>query len=173
MIESDANLPVVSPEVPAAEEFRDPKAAVDRLNTLYKIAVDFLTETFSSHVVGARPDTRFRAFYPEIRFRTATFAQTDSRLSFGHVPGPGTYATTITRPDLFEGYLEQQIALLIENHDEPVVIGVSDTAMPCILPFQAKWLFRRKGLCNSPCVMCLMCRIWRRQMTISSMASMF
>lgn len=130
MIESDANLPVVSPEVPAAEEFRDPKAAVDRLNTLYKIAVDFLTETFSSHVVGARPDTRFRAFYPEIRFRTATFAQTDSRLSFGHVPGPGTYATTITRPDLFEGYLEQQIALLIENHDEPVVIGVSDTAMP-------------------------------------------
>lgn len=81
-------------------------------------------------MLGPAQTRGFRAFYPEIRFRTATFAQTDSRLSFGHVPGPGTYATTITRPDLFEGYLEQQIALLIENHDEPVVIGVSDTAMP-------------------------------------------
>ena len=130
MIPSDANLPVISPEVPSAEEFRDAKTAVARLNELYQTAVEFLTETFAKNVVGTRPDTRFRAFYPEIRFRTTTFAQSDSRLSFGHVAGPGTYATTVTRPDLFQGYLEQQIALLIENHDEPVVIGVSDTPMP-------------------------------------------
>ncbi|MDA9208309.1 AMP nucleosidase [Octadecabacter sp.] len=130
MIPSDAHLPVVSPDVPDAVEFRDPTAAVARLQELYKIAVDFLTDTFSKNVVGARPDTRFRAFYPEIRIRTSTFAQTDSRLSFGHVAGPGTYSTTVTRPDLFAGYLEQQIQLLIENHDEPVVIGVSDTPMP-------------------------------------------
>ncbi len=130
MIPSDANLPVISPDVPAPEEFRDPAAAVARLQELYKIAVDFLTETFSENVIGARPETRFRAFYPEIRIRTSTFAQTDSRLSFGHVAGPGTYSTTVTRPDLFEGYLEQQIGLLIENHDEPVVIGVSGTPMP-------------------------------------------
>ncbi|KAG1713769.1 DNA-binding protein HU-beta 2 [Nymphon striatum] len=76
-----------------------------------------------ANVTGARPDTRFRAFYPEIRITTSTYAQTDSRLSFGHVAGPGTYSTTVTRPDLFEGYLEQQIALLIENHAEPVVIA--------------------------------------------------
>lgn len=130
MIPSDAHLPVISPEVPDLKEFRDPKAAVARLQELYKIAVDFLTDTFSKNVVGARPDTRFRAFYPEIRIRTSTYAQTDSRLSFGHVAGPGSYSTTITRPDLFAGYLEQQIQLLIENHDEPVVIGVSDTPMP-------------------------------------------
>ncbi len=130
MIPSDAHLPVVSPDVPDATEFRDPAAAVTRLQDLYKIAVEFLTDTFSKNVVGARPDTRFRAFYPEIRIRTSTFAQTDSRLSFGHVAGPGTYSTTVTRPDLFAGYLEQQIQLLIENHDEPVVIGVSDTPMP-------------------------------------------
>jgi len=97
---------------------------------LYEIAVEFLTKTFSDHVTGPRPDHRFRAFYPEIRIRTSTYAQTDSRLSFGHVAGPGTYSTTVTRPDLFEGYLEQQIRLLIENHDEPVVIGTSKTPMP-------------------------------------------
>ena len=130
MRKSDAHLPVVSPEVPMAQEFRDPKAAVKRLQELYQIAVTFLSETFSEHVAGTRPDTRFRAFYPEIRIRTSTYAQTDSRLSFGHVAGPGSYSTTVTRPDLFEGYLQQQIGLLIENHDEPVVIGVSMTPMP-------------------------------------------
>ncbi len=130
MMKSDAHLPVVSPDVPAAKEFTDPKAAVAHLQKLYEIAVEFLTKTFSDHVTGPRPDHRFRAFYPEIRIRTSTYAQTDSRLSFGHVAGPGTYSTTVTRPDLFEGYLEQQIRLLIENHDEPVVIGTSKTPMP-------------------------------------------
>ena len=49
----------------------------------------------------------------------------DSRLSFGHVAEPGVYATTITRPDLFRHYLEQQISLLIENHGVSVEIGFS------------------------------------------------
>lgn len=130
MIQSDAHLPVVSPEVPAPLEFRDATAAVRRLRELYDISVSFLTKTFAENVAGARPENRFRAFYPEIRIRTTTFAQTDSRLSFGHVAGPGIYSTTVTRPDLFEGYLIQQIGLLIENHSEPVVIGISQTPMP-------------------------------------------
>ena len=130
MMRSDLHLPVVSPEVPVAQEFSDARAAVERLQELYQIAVGFLTKTFAENVTGARPETRFRAFYPEIRIRTYTYAQTDSRLSFGHVAGPGDYSTTVTRPDLFEGYLLQQIGLLIENHDEPVVIGVSTTPMP-------------------------------------------
>jgi len=130
MMKLEAHLPVVSPDVPEAKAFRDPKAAVKHLQALYETAVTFLTQTFADNVGGARPDNRFRAFYPEIRIRTTTFAQTDSRLSFGHVAGPGIYATTITRPDLFEGYLEQQIGLLVENHDEPVMIGVSRTPMP-------------------------------------------
>ena len=130
MMKSDAHLPVVSPEVPVSREFKDAKAAVARLQELYQIAVSFLTKTFSESISGEMPKNRFRAFYPEIRIRTTTFAQVDTRLSFGHVAGPGIYATTVTRPDLFEGYLLQQIGLLIENHDEPIVIGVSTTPMP-------------------------------------------
>ena len=42
----------------------------------------------------------------------------------------GTYSTTVTRPDLFENYLTQQIGLLIENHNVAVTIGPSDTPMP-------------------------------------------
>jgi AMP nucleosidase len=54
----------------------------------------------------------------------------DSRLSFGHVAEPGTYSTTITRPDLFEDYLTQQISLLMENHGVNVLIGPSTTPIP-------------------------------------------
>jgi AMP nucleosidase len=43
---------------------------------------------------------------------------------------PGTYAATITRPDLFRSYLIQQIGLLMRNHGVPVIVGPSDTPMP-------------------------------------------
>ncbi|HHL19987.1 MAG TPA: AMP nucleosidase, partial [Aliiroseovarius sp.] len=71
-----------------------------------------------------------RAFCPEIRVTVTSHAQIDSRLSFGHVAGPGIYATTITRPDLFRNYLIQQIGLLVENHGVPVLIGPSLTPIP-------------------------------------------
>ena len=79
---------------------------------------------------SAAPETRIRAFYPEIRFTTSSYAQVDSRLSFGHVSSPGTFSATITRPELFKHYLTQQIRLLIENHGQPVTIAVSDTPIP-------------------------------------------
>lgn len=131
MLAHSLPLPVVSPEAPAPEDFTDPAAAVSRLEELYDAACGFLTQTFSQAVSrGELPETRFRAFYPEIRLRTASHAQTDSRLAFGHVAGPGTYSTTITRPDLFRNYLTQQIALLIQNHGVPISVGYSTTPIP-------------------------------------------
>ncbi len=123
-------LDVISPTVPAAEAFDDPKAAVARLRELYDGAVRFLCQSFLAAISEGRPDARRRAFYPEIRLTTTSYAAVDSRLSFGHVAQPGTYATTVTRPDLFANYLEQQIGLLIQNHGAPVIIGPSDTPMP-------------------------------------------
>ena len=126
----DPTLTLRAPDVPAPEAFTDPIKAVARLKELYQIAARFLCENFSATLRSGRPEARFRAFYPEIRLTTTTYALTDSRLSFGHVSEPGTYATTVTRPDLFSNYLEQQIGLLLRNHDVPVVIGASETAMP-------------------------------------------
>ncbi|NCO21664.1 MAG: AMP nucleosidase [Rhodobacterales bacterium] len=124
------NLPVVSPDAVPHETFTDARAAVVRLTQLYDDACQFLGRHFMATIAEGAPQSRFRAFYPEIRFATTSFAGVDSRLSFGHVAGPGTYATSITRPDLFAHYLEQQIALLIENHGVGVQIGPSCTPMP-------------------------------------------
>ncbi|MFP7674130.1 AMP nucleosidase [Marivita sp. S0852] len=130
MQDRSINLDVVSPDTSAPERFDNPKAAVDRLCALYTMATDFLCKTFQTAMQQGHPGVRYRAFYPEIRITTTSFAKVDSRLSFGHVSHPGTHAATITRPDLFRAYLEQQISLLIENHGVPVEIRVSETPMP-------------------------------------------
>ncbi len=119
-----------TPDVPNPEKFTDPLAAVARLEELYEQATKFLCDKFADALKNGAPTERFRAFYPEIRIRTSSYAQVDSRLSFGHVSEPGTHATTVTRPDLFRSYLTQQIALLIKNHDQPVTIGASETPIP-------------------------------------------
>ncbi|WP_299281679.1 AMP nucleosidase [uncultured Tateyamaria sp.] len=111
-------------------EFNDATAAVERLKNLYQEASDFLCSQFLDAMENGAPAGRVRAFYPEIRFTTSSYARVDTRLSFGHVSAPGTYATTVTRPDLFANYLVQQIDLLICNHDQPVEIGYSSTPMP-------------------------------------------
>ena len=124
------SIPVHSPAVPAAESFTDAKAAVARLEELYTVATTYLCDQFRRALRKGPDGHRIRAFYPEVRVTTTSFAQVDSRLSFGHVSEPGVHAATITRPDLFRHYLEQQIALLIENHKVSVVVGVSSTPIP-------------------------------------------
>jgi len=121
---------ILTPDTPNPESFRDATAAVDRLTELYQQATTFLHDAFAKAMETSAPNARVRAFYPELRFRTSSYAHVDTRLSFGHVSSPGTFAATITRPDLFRNYLIQQIGLLIENHDQPVIVGPSTTPIP-------------------------------------------
>lgn len=119
-----------TPETLESESFTDPEQAVERLIDLYDQATAFLCQRFSEAMVEGAPERHVRAFYPEVRIKTTSYAQVDSRLSYGHVTNPGTHATTITQPRLFRSYLTQQIALLIKNHGQPVTIGPSDTPIP-------------------------------------------
>ncbi|MEP1536168.1 MAG: AMP nucleosidase [Paracoccaceae bacterium] len=112
------------------KNFTDAGEAVSYLKRLYQEATKYLCHAFSDALENGAPEGRVRAFYPEIRLTTTSYARVDTRLSFGHVTDPGTYATTITRPDLFESYLCQQIGLLIENHGLPIEIGPSTTPIP-------------------------------------------
>lgn len=121
---------VKTPDAPAPRAFEEAEDAVDHLIALYNAATDFLCREFSKALHEGAPKARIRAFYPEVRITTTSFAQIDSRLSFGHVTEPGTYATTVTRPRLMKDYLTQQIGLILENHQVPVTVGVSDTPIP-------------------------------------------
>ena len=120
----------ITPEPRDPEIFTDAAAAVARLEELYGEATAFLCDSFAKAMESGAPKARYRAYYPEIRIRTTSYAHVDSRLSFGHVSEPGVHATTVTRPDLFRSYLTQQIGLLIKNHNQPVTIGPSTTPMP-------------------------------------------
>ena len=118
------------PDDAAPQSFAQAPEAVAHLIALYQKASDFLCEKFVSVLGSGDSSTRYRAFYPEVRITTSSYASVDSRLSFGHVYGPGVFATTITQPVLFQNYLEQQLELLIVNHGCTVQVGYSNTPIP-------------------------------------------
>ncbi len=121
---------IVTPPPSDARAFDKPEEAVAHLCEIYKEAVDFLKSAFVSAMTSGNTDVHYRAFYPEVRLTTTSYAKVDSRLSFGHVTAPGTYTATVTQPELFRHYLIQQIALLLENHGGTVSIGPSQTPIP-------------------------------------------
>ena len=123
-------LTLLTPPPALPEYFTDAAEAVARLEALYAQATGFLLEKFHQVLENGSAPARYRAYYPEVRLTVTSHAKADSRLSFGHVSDPGTYAATITRPDLFRNYLTQQIGLLIRNHGAPVQIGLSETPIP-------------------------------------------
>ncbi len=130
-IEQNNQPNLITPPRVADRAFSDAEAAVSALNALYRRNTTFLRDNFLSFGSGAPADNRrYRAYYPEVRISTSSFSHVDSRLSYGHVPAPGTYAATITRPDLFGPYLAEQIGLLIKNHDLEVIVGESRTPIP-------------------------------------------
>lgn len=121
---------MITPPHSQVRSFSEPEGAVACLQELYAQSVAFLSEAFSTTVRSGRPEGRYRAYYPEVRVAITSYAGVDSRLSFGYVGSPGEYATTVTRPDLFENYLKQQIGLVQKNHGVSVTVGLSSTPMP-------------------------------------------
>ncbi|MEJ1157823.1 AMP nucleosidase [Prosthecomicrobium sp. N25] len=119
--------------VPSALPFKafdDAEAAVARLEEIYRRNTGFLAERFAALIQAGAPSGRYRAYYPELRIQTDTFRRHDSRLSYGFVHGPGAFAATITRPDLFRPYLVEQIRHLVRNHGVAVEVGESTVPIP-------------------------------------------
>src|ERR1700752_4219314 len=114
---------VVTPEPFHRQSFADPAEAVRALQHLYDRNTRFLRDSFLQIAEGGRDDVRYRAYYPEVGVSTASYAQVDTRISYGHVPAPGHYATTVTRPDLFESYLVDQLGLIVRNHGVPITVS--------------------------------------------------
>ncbi len=123
-------LPVITAAHFDPRKFKVAADAVAYSRQLYDDATQFLRDHFLSVMTGKPPEGRYRAYYPEVCVEITSHATIDSRLSFGHFSEPGTYSTTITRPDLFESYLTEQLRLIIENHDVSVEVRQSKTAIP-------------------------------------------
>lgn len=109
--------------------FKDPEKALQAVQEIYRAHVDYLRQAFMAFATEGAPG-RISACYPYVRIEARSARRGDSRLSYGYVPKPGVYSSTLADPDLFAAYYRDQFALLIKNHDVPLEIGVSDTQIP-------------------------------------------
>ncbi|MDQ2733591.1 MAG: AMP nucleosidase, partial [Pseudomonadota bacterium] len=125
----------LAPPFVAPARFDDAAAALARVGEIYASSVDHLRAALQSFVTGGVPIGHVRACYPFVRIHTDTVARADSRLSYGFVAGPGTYETTLTRPDLFAGYYLEQFRLLLQNHSVSLEIGTSVQPIPVHFSF--------------------------------------
>ena len=121
---------MVDPPFFPPQRFDDPAAALAQVGAIYERGVAHLREALRRFVAGEDPPQRVRAFYPFVRIRTETVARADSRLAYGFVAGPGTFETTLTRPDLFGRYYREQFRLLLANHRVPIEVGTGKTPIP-------------------------------------------
>lgn len=119
-----------------AKWFDNADSAVDYANQLY---AGSLTKTRDSFEHFIKYDTlphvhEDGSFYP---FIGVTIAHenlfVDPSFAYGVISEPGNYGSTITALDIFDSYYREQIALIIERHRVPVIVGYSNAPIP--LPF--------------------------------------
>jgi AMP nucleosidase len=120
---------MVAPQFPT-QQFDDAKAALDYVTQLYDAQIAYLRDSLRRFVAGEQLQEHVRARYPFVRVHTDTVRMADSRLSYGFVAGPGTYETTLTRPDLFADYYLQQFQLLLSNHGVSIEVGLGPDPIP-------------------------------------------
>ncbi|MBP6614534.1 MAG: AMP nucleosidase, partial [Aquabacterium sp.] len=120
---------MAAPKFPT-QRFDQAEAALAYVNQLYDAQIAHLREALQRFVAGETFRHPVRAKYPFVRIHTDTVARADSRLSYGFVAGPGTYETTLTRPDLYADYYREQFALLLGNHGVSLEVGLGADPIP-------------------------------------------
>jgi AMP nucleosidase len=126
---------MTTPTLITTQSFTDAGAALAHVSTIYSSGIAHLRQSLQDFVAERSTNGRVRACYPFVRVRTDTVARADSRLSYGFVAGPGTYETTLTRPDLFANYYREQFDLLLRNHGGPIEVGMSRQPIPIHFSF--------------------------------------
>jgi len=114
----------------STQRFDRADAALAYVTQLYDTNIAYLRDNLQRFVAGETFRHPVRAKYPFVRVHTETVARADSRLSYGFVAGPGTYETTLTRPDLFADYYRDQFQLLLDNHGVALEIGLGGEPIP-------------------------------------------
>jgi len=119
--------------------FTDPAAALAQARLIYDASIAHLRQAMQAFVAGEELPGHVRACYPFVRVQTDTVARQGSdsvaRLSYGFVAGPGRFETTLTRPDLYSRYYQEQFKLLLENHQVELEVGTSNQPIPVHFSF--------------------------------------
>lgn len=130
------DTPILSPPPCAPQSFDRADAAVAALEQLYTRNTDFLRQAFARLAAGEPPPRgRVRAHYPQVSIENRSHAPADTHLSYGYTCGPGTFATTLTRPQLYHDYLREQFSQLLRNHRGPLTVSESQTPIPLHFAF--------------------------------------
>ncbi len=113
------------------------RTIIDDLSAIYDTAVERLRADIADYVrTGTPPPPERRGdgsyCYPELLVRFAGGGGETSHRSraFGRLHLPGTYATTVTRPRLYAGYLSEQLELLIEDYGVAIECRPSRQEIP-------------------------------------------
>jgi len=119
----------------AHESHADPKDAVAALERLYHAETERLRSQLDAFSNGKRLRKNVRGHYPFIRVQIGSAPLARMTRSFGFCDQPGSYQTTITRPDLFRRYLVEQLSELRDNHACKFETGLSDIPIPIHFAF--------------------------------------
>ena len=119
------------PAIASRDAFTNAAEAVARIAELYRESASLIRDAYMHGGSLADP---LQATYPLLAIAVGPEnLHLDARLSHGVLFDPGTYATTLTRPDIFASYYQEQIGLLIARHGVPVTVSRSDRIIP--MPF--------------------------------------
>jgi AMP nucleosidase len=135
MFHASAGTAELHPGASELSAFTDAKAAIRRMCDIYEASAGRIRDRYVRFAAGERQgDPTFDACYPYLGLTVGPGEVVrEGRPSYGSLPAAGAYATTLTRPDIFEAYLREQIELLLGHHKVPVLVGQSDHPIP--LPF--------------------------------------
>jgi AMP nucleosidase len=118
------------------EQPNSAQAIVERLSAAYARSIEALRGDLRAFLTDrTAPDAAARArgdyAYPSLRISwRAAGAPPRLPRSFARFSQGGSYRTTITRPDLFEAYLTEQLALLLADFEVEVEVGRSAQEIP-------------------------------------------
>jgi len=115
-------------------EYTTAEDALHAIETIYKDNITKIKDRFADFANGDKTSPLDVAYYPYLGLEIgAQDINLSGKLAYGNLHSAGVFGTTLTNPDLFRSYYLEQIELLINNHNKPVVVGLSDRPMP--LPF--------------------------------------
>jgi AMP nucleosidase len=111
-----------------------PEDAVELLEHLHSAASNALRDALARYTEsGVAPTAEERgAFrYPELRVDWhPEGAVRFTRRAWAKFQAPGRYATSVTQPAFFRGYLLEQLRLLVEEFGAKIEVGISEQEIP-------------------------------------------